>query len=412
MTKNFADIYNSSNDAIALEQRWFAKLETTRGQLIAPTGTDFIYTLQGGQIDFTQPFESSPHRSGRHHTSIIKKKKTSSWSFPTYFNVDSLASAGGTEIDPAARLLWTSLCGHETVSAGIEYKATVPNTTFSLFENGDKFARQGRGCFVQGGNITLPGDGEAKVEWTGANKDALYLGIGKSVTANSALTVTLAAGDGDLFKKAIGGLVMIIKSDGFTRSTDTPDGTPRKIVSVSGDVVTLDGVSLTDSDGSSMGAPVYLCYYEPATPTAINDPQTGLVGSLAIAGFSGLHCARSISLNLQNNHELVNYCYGMDSLDAPFFVPGSRFTAEVSVEMNLNKDLIKFFNSVQSFDSQALTVVLGPAAGRRVEFTIPKAFFPVPSFSVPESGSIPVTFAGTAYQTALDAGDELSVYFK
>jgi hypothetical protein len=410
--KNFADIYNSTNDSIALEQKFYLKEETTRGTLLAPTGADFFYTLGGGSIEHSQPFESSPHRSGRHHTNIIKKKKECSFSFSSFFNIDTtLGAAGVAEIDPAMRVLFRSLLGKEDTTSGLKYTATVPNLTFSLFECGDKFSRQARGGFIMGGNMTFPGDGEATVEWSGNAKDALYLGIGKSTTANAANTVTLATGDGDAFREAIGGLVMIIKANGTTRSADTPDGSPRTIVSVAGDVVTLSGAVLTDADGSVALTPVYLSYYEPATPVAIDNPQTGLVGSASIASIGSV-CARSISVNIQNDHELVNYCYGHDSLDAPFYVPGSRLTAEVSMELNMNKELLKFFNRVQGFEAQVVEVILGSATGRRLDLDLPKVFFPVPSFALPDTGSIPVTFTGNAYQTALQAEDEISVHFK
>lgn len=413
MGKNYADLYNSANDAIALEQRWYLKEEVSgRGVLTAPTDADFFFTLGGGSIEFSQPFESSPHRSGRHHTSIIKKKKESSWSLSTYFNIDTSVAAGTTEIDPAMRVLWKSMLGKETVSSGVKYTPTIPALTFSLYEVGDKWSRQSRGCFVQGANMQFPGDGEATIEWSGAGKDAIYVGLGKSTTNNTGNTVTLVSGDGAMFKKAIGGFVMIIEADGTTRSADTPNGSPRRITNVVGDVVTLDGAVLADADGSGVGTPIYLAYYEPATPTAINNPQTGLVGSFQITGYSGLSCARSIGVNLQNNHELANYCYGADSLSDPMFIPGDRMTAEISVEMNLNKELVKFFNAVQNFEAQVLQVILGDATTRHLDVDLPKVLFPVPSFSVPDTGSIPVTFTGTAYQTALDAEDELSVHFK
>jgi len=75
MAKNFATIYSSTNDSISLEQKFFVKQETTRGELLAPLGTDYLDTLAGGAIEFSQPFKSSPHRSGRHHNNIIKKER-------------------------------------------------------------------------------------------------------------------------------------------------------------------------------------------------------------------------------------------------------------------------------------------------------------------------------------------------
>ena len=411
--KNYADIYNSVNDAIALEQRWYVKEETTRGQLIAPTDADFLFTLTGGQIEYSQPYESSPHRSGRHHTGIIKKKKETNWSFPTYFNIDeTLGSASSAEIDPAARVLFKSLTGKEDTTTGVKYTSDVPNITFSLIECGDKFARQARGAFVQGCNMQFPGDGEATCEWSGMAKDAIYLGLGKSVTNNNGgNTITLVSGDGEQFKNAVGGLVMIIEANGTTRSADTPNGSPRIITAVSGDQITVDGVALADADGSGGSAPIYLCYYEPASPTAINNPVTGLVGSFTVTGYASF-CTRSIGINMTNDHEPHNFCYGSDGLSGPLFTPGSRFSAEVTVEANISKDLVKLFNQVQKFEAKVLQVILGDSLGRHLDIDMPKVLFNVPSFSVPDTGSIPVSFVGNAFQTAFDAEDEISIHFK
>lgn len=413
MSKNYAAIYNSVNVSIALEQRFYLKEETTRGELQVPVDSDFFYTLEGGSVEFTQPFFSSPHRSSRHHTSPIRQKKECSWTLPTYFNIDTtLGAASTSEIDPALRVLWKSLMGKEDTTLGLLYTPTVPSLTFSLFECGDRVSKQTRGCFVQQGTVNLPGDGEANCEWSGNAKDAIYVGLGKStVSNNGGQTVTLMAGDGSQFAAAVGGKVMIIMSNGTTRSTDTPNGTARTIVSVVGDVVTLDGAALADADGSGVGTPVYLCYYEPAAPTAINSPVTGLTGSATITGIGDV-CARSLSFTLGNEHELINYCFGSDSLSHQMFVPGSRFTAALSLEANLDYDIIKLFNKLQNFEAQVITAVLGSPTGRRLEISIPRGVFEVPSITVPANGSVPVTFTGTAYQTVLDAEDEISVHFK
>jgi hypothetical protein len=409
MAKNYADIYSSSNDSVALEQRWYAKVETTRGILAVPTNSDFFWTLGGGSISYAQPFESSPHRSGRHHTNIIKKKKETSFSFSTYFNIDeTLGSASTTEIDVANRLFFKSLLGKEYTSPNLKYTSeAAPDLTFSLYEVGDKWARQSAGAFMQGGNMSFPGDGEATVEWSGNAKDAIFVGIGKSTVASSGNSITLETGEGDAFR--VGAAVMIIKDDGVTRSTDTASGTARFVTAIAGDVITLSGAALTDADGSVN--PIYLCYYEPAAPTGINNPVTGLVGSMNIVGLS-MACFRSASINIQNNHEIVDYCYGTDGLASPFFVPGDRMTASISVEMNLNADIVRFFNRVQDFEAQDFTIVLGDAAGRHLELTAPNVRFSVPAFSLPDTGSVPISFEGNAYQSALDLADELTVEFK
>jgi hypothetical protein len=413
MAKNYADLYNLTGDSTAVEQRFYLKAETTRGDLLAPTNTDFFFTLAGGTIEFSQPSESSPHRSGRGHIGKIRKKKEQNWSLSTYFNIDTtLGSGGAAEIDQPIRELWKSLLGKEVVSSGLIYTRTTPDFTFSLLECGDRWSRQGRGCFVQQAVLQFPGDGESMIEWSGQGKDALYVGIGKSTINNTGgNTVTVQAADADLFINAVGGLVMIIEADGVTRSTDTPNGSPRKIVSVSGAVVTLDGAALADADGSVALTPVYLCYYEPAAPAAINDPVTGLTGSVTIPSL-GYQCIRSLQVTVANDHELRNDCYGEDSAGGSIFVAGSRLTATVNMEMNLNKESFKLLKRVTEFEAQDITIVLGEAAGRRFELALPKVDFSTPTVNVPETGSIPIPFNdGLALQTGLDTKDEITASY-
>jgi len=107
----------------------------------------------------------------------------------------------------------------------------------------------------------------------------------------------------------------------------------------------------------------------------------------------------------------VNYCYGEDALDGSYFIAANRLTATLSMEINLNDDTVEFYNAVQAFEDQDITLILGNSAGRHLEITMPKVIFSVPSISVPETGSIPVTYEGICYQTALDAANEITVSF-
>lgn len=411
MAKNYADIYGSSNDSLSLEQRWYAVEESTRGVLALPQNGDFFWSLGGGSIAYSQALESSSHRSGRSHVSTIKKKKETSFSFSTYFNIDeSLASASASQIDAANRLFFKSLLGKEYTTPHLKYThEKSPDVTFSLYEIGDKFARISRAGFIQGGSIGLPGDGEAKVDWTGNAADAYFVGIGKSTVDNDGgNTVTVQAGEGDNFP--VGSPVMLIKGDGVTRSSDTPEGSARTVVAVAGNVITLSGAPLADADGTATGG-IYISYYEPSAPNAINNPVTGLVGSMQVAGITATKF-RSATINVQNNHEVVDYVFGTDGLASPFFVPGSRITSTVTVEANLNAETIKLFNRLQKFEAQALEIVLGSSAGRHMKLTLPKIYFKIPGFSVPDSGSIPVSFEGDAYATSIDASDSIMVEFK
>jgi len=412
MAKNFQEIYDDTGDSSAQIQSFFVKQETVRGTFVAPTGADFIFTLSGGSTNFTQPRFSSPHRSGRHHLSVIKEKTETSWEIPTYFNIDTtLGAASSAEIDPGMRVLHTSLLGAEDTAAGAQYTPSTPAITFTILENGDKWAKQTVGAFVTDATMEFPGDGQASTTWSGMAKTSNLIGIGKTTTDNNTgNTVTLQTGEGKRFR--VGGQVMLVEADGTTRSADTPDGSPRSITDVTGDVVTVDGAVLADADGSA--ADIFLAYYEPETPVAINDPQVGLEGSLTIAGFSGLDCFRSATITFANNHELKDNCFGEEGLGGALFVPGGRLDIGVSLEINMNHTLVEFLNEIRDdVAGEDIELILGDSTGRHLDIDMDRVIFQLPAVEVPESGSIPVTLESAAVvQSAIDAKDEISIHYK
>ncbi len=407
MAKNFATLFSTGNDSIALEQKIFIKEEASRGVLELPGDSDLILANPGATVNFTQPIESSPVRSDRHHTDVIRSKTNTEWTIPSFFHIDTSGGVSDTQIDQGYRTLLKAMLGRERTST-LRYDAvTPPDITFSLYNIGDVWAFQAPGSFVEAANAQLPGDGDATIEFSGMSKTALLVGIGQSnIDNNSGNTVTLGTDEGKRFP--VGAKVMIIETDGTTKSADTVAGTAREVTDVTGDVVTIDGAGLADADGSV--TPVYLVYFEPDAPTAINDPQTGLQGSVTIVGRT-FPCVRSIGISMVNNHEPADFCYGEEGLASPFFTPGGRFTAEISLELNMNSELLELLNDLKDFTGEDITVVLGDPAGRRVVFTMPKVIFPIPEVTPPDTGTIPVTFTGNAYQSTLDAGDELLIEF-
>lgn len=420
MAKNFAAIYSSGNDSNALNQRIFIKEELlgARGQLVLPTPADFIYHLEGASVNFAQPVESSPHKTDRHHSSVIKQKTTTEWTLPTLFNINSsLPAASANEIDPGMRVLFKSLLGREFTIPVLGYDAALdPYVTFSIFENLDVMAKQTPGCAVNGCSLTFPGDGQAQMEWNGMAKTSFYVGLGKSTVDNNGNigpggenVVSVLAGEGRRFP--VGGKVMIIKADGVTRSLDTPVNTARTIVGVIGDDILLDGAILADADGSG-ATPVYLCYYEPVEPfIAINDPQTGLQGTVEIAGLPSAMCVRSAEISVNNNHEWEDYCYGKDGLGSTIFTPAGRLDVEVTMELNLTKEMVGYINQSKEFIGENITIYLGPALGRRMQIVLPRVIFEIPAITVPGTGTIPVQFTGMAYQSGLGLADEININF-
>jgi hypothetical protein len=410
MAKNYQSLFDGGNDSIALEQKMFVKEETTRGVLEAPLDADFIYHT-GGSVNFTQPIESSPHKSGRHHTDIIEQRTETAWTMNTFYNIDTtLGAAAVTEIDPAFRVLHESAMGNEDVTGGspVYDTSTAPDITFSIFENGDVWAKQASGCFVESMTMNFPGDGQATAEMAGMGKTSITVGISELVSADyTGNTVDVQVGHGDRFP--VGSVVMLVEADGVTRSADTPNGSPRVVTDVTGDTVTVDGAVLADADAS--GARIFLVYYEPESPTAINDVQTGLVGSITVANLPALDCVRNLTVALTNNHELQDFCYGESGLGGKLFVPGGRATFEVTMELNMNAKLVEFLNNKATFTGDDIDLVLGDVAGRHLAIDMPKVIFPIPPVDVPETGTIPVTFTGNAYQTALDAADEITLSY-
>jgi len=412
MAKDYAALFATGNDSVALEQKIYIKEEVTRGVLALPGNSDLMLANPGATVNFTQPIESSPVRSDRHHTNVIKAKTSTEWTLPSFFHVDStLGAVDNAEIDQAYRTLFKSMMGKEVATPPLVYTAaTPPDITFSIFNVGDQWSFQAPGSFVEAANIQLPGDGDATVEFSGMSKTALLVGIGQSVADNNAgQTITLGAGQGERFP--VGAKVMLIEGDGVTRSADTAALSARTVTLVAGDVVTLDGAALADADGSGgVGLELYLVYFEPDAPVAINDPQTGLQESVTIVGQT-FDCVRSIGISMTNNHEPASFCYGEEGLASPFFTPGGRYTAEISLELNLNHQLVEFLNSLKGFTGEDITVVLGDATGRHVQFEMPKVIFAIPEVTPPDTGTIPVTFTGNAYQTTLDAADEVTISF-
>jgi hypothetical protein len=414
MAKNFSDIYSGNNDSSGLEQKLFFKeeLSTARGVPIPPVNADFIFQLAGGAATFSRPFEASPIRSGRHNVTGIEKKDVTEWSYPFYMMIDTaLGGVSDAEIDPSARLLYKSAFGKElSIGAGdanLEYNtSSAPSVTMTIFENGDSWAKQVHGAFVDSLTLNLPGDGEATYETAGQAKTLVWAGIGQSNALNDANIVTLETGDGGKFE--VGAFVMIIETDGTTRSSDTPDGSPRQITGITGDVVTIDGAILADADGSS--TPVYLTYYEPAAPVAINDPQTGLVGKIAIGGIAD-QCVRTATVALENNHEVINYCFGERGLAGPLFAPTSRASVTVTIDMNFNAELLGMMVLAKDFDGFDVDIDLGDTTSRHMHLDIPKWIPSIPSVPVPEEGTIPVTWEGMAYATSETAADEITVQF-
>jgi hypothetical protein len=418
LAKNFATEYNRTGDSVSLNQSIFIVKETTKGTFAPPLDSSFLFSLAGSSINHTQPVTPSPHRSGRHNVDSYVEKKSTEWELPTFVNIDTNAVGGDTARDAAVAVLWESMLGNQTDNAGVSTvfdASSDPDITFSLYENLDVCGHQLRGSFCESVNLNAPGDGQAQMNWSGAAADRLRVGIGRSVIDNSGGNTFTCVNVTEAKRFPVGAQVMYIIGDGTTRSASTPNGTYATVTasdSTTG-IVTMDIALPADMNATAdPDSQVFLAYAEPETPTGISNIQTGLVGSISIDGLGGtVACVRSFDLNLNNNHERVNYCFGTDGLATPFFVPGDRLSVELTVEMNLNSPRVEWLADIDGFESQAIAFILGAVAGRHLKIDLPKVIFDIPSTPVPETGSVNFSATGRGYANGLTTEDSVTVSY-
>jgi hypothetical protein len=82
------------------------------------------------------------------------------------------------------------------------------------------------------------------------------------------------------------------------------------------------------------------------------------------------------------------------------------------MELDLNKEIYRLFKRLGRFTTQDITIEHGNTTLRHIAALLPKVIFDVPTVSIPEEGSVPVTFTGRAEQTALAAADEIYLQVK
>lgn len=408
--KNFATLYNSQNLSSAIEQSIFVKTETQKALAIAPLGTDAIEQT-AANVAFAEPRDPSPHKSGRDHVSLIRRKNSTEISLTTAVNIDtSLGGPTSGQIDQAMRALLLNTLGFETETPNLRYNnSEAPDDSFTMLDNGDKQANQAIGAFIQTMTINIPGADIPTFEFTGMAKTAFNAGIGVSTSDNNGGNIISLDNINEACRFEVGALVMVIKADGLTRSDDTATGTFRRVVSSNeaNGQVELDGAVLADSDGS--GGAIYLAYYEPEGVTKINDIQTDLTGDVVVGSLPAGNCVRSMSITLNNNHEVEDDCYGESGLTDALYAASDKFTVEVSIELNLNDDLVEFITKRKNFELENVVATIGSTTGRRMQITMARLQLNVPAVVRPETGRVPVTFEGIALASDSGAGDAIVI---
>jgi hypothetical protein len=364
---------------------------------------DFLLYTTGG-INFTQPAESNPHRSGRFHSGIIKSKKVVEFDMDAMLN---MSGSAGASLDTALRLLYESMTGLETVvaSTSIDYDQALPNFTFSVVKCSTIFGEYFTGCYVKDWNLTAPGDAPVTQKFTGMGSLGYIAGIGKvngAVVASA--NVVLEANHSKRFVAS--SRVMIVDTDGRT-ILQGADGT-LLVNSVS------DGTeTVVLSAAVTCGDNAYLVFWHPGCvqQTARDAIYTDLEGSFKFRASGAEVCATNIELSLTNEHIDLNNCFGADHNEG--FAAGNRATWALSVTLDLSNENLGDLVRARDFGGFDGELVIGNvASGRYLLCDFRRWIVSVPAIDLPENGTTPVTFEGTLYQSAPGARDPIKLSFR
>lgn len=363
----------------------------------------FLYTTGG--LTFSQPAESNPHRSGRFHVGVIRKKKVVNFDFDALINMSGNA---GDSLDTPMRLLLKSGFGKETAIPGlsIKYEQASPTYYFSAVRVSTIEAEYYTGCYVKDTTLTIAGDAPGTWKFVGRGADASKAGIGKMAAGGINTTeLTLVTSPYKHVQRFTDGArVMIVKPDGRT-ITHGYDGSLSVIsVSLGQDKLTLSSLVDAEADG-------YVTYWHPgAVQTTGRDAvYTDLVGSMKLTPTGAPICATNITMTATNNATDKDNCFGTDTNAGK--VEGGRLDMNLEVALDLSNDNLGELTQTRNFGGFNPELIVGEPSGRHLKITAPKWIPSVPEISMPENGTVNYTLAGMLYQSVPGAKDPFIVEF-
>lgn len=369
-------------------------------------GTDdqdsLLYTAGGPK--FSQPVESNPHRSGRFHAGIIRKKTM------VDFDIDALINMTGTagdSLDTAYRVLMENIFGSETViaSTAIIYKQSIPCFYFSLVKVSTIFGEYYTGGYAKDWTLSIAGDAPGTQKFTGRAGSMVEAGLAQINGAVSASTdVILDAGLTDRYD--VGAPVMAVMADGRTIVA----GVDGSITIVSIDKLlnklVLSAAISVDDNG-------FIAPWHPGAVQQTNrdNVYTDLVGSFKFDPSGSEIDTTSIELTVANNHIDLDNRFGKK--DNAGFVAGNRVDMNLSVGFDLSNENYAQIVQAKKFGGFSPEIVIGDAAsGRHLKIAIKKWIPSVPPKELPENGTTPITMEGALYQSTPGARDPISVEFR
>lgn len=365
-------------------------------------GADFLLMTKAS-MKVAQPFEMSPHKSGRQASSTIKKKISADGDVECLFNL----STGALAIDTAVALLLETILGRKTVSgAAITFDAgQAPNKYFTAVQGSNIFGRSFNGGYGKSLTMSFPGDGEAKFTVPVKFRNGLYASIGKiNGAVNNSANVILENGESPRFD--VDARVMVVDADGRTVLYGADGSLKVNSRTDAAHTLVLSGAVTVGDNG----------FVVPFMPhvfdqVAIDNPVTGLQGSVSLDGGSTtIEEIRSAEVVFDPKVEDLDKFYGSSTNMGR--VVSDRAEIKVKVELTMSASQMHRIVQSKEFLALGVKIVLGPADGRRVEITLPKVLFSVPPMELPDSGSVVATLEGVCLQSASGRLDAISIAYK
>ena len=178
-------------------------------------------------------------------------------------------------------------------------------------------------------------------------------------------------------------------------SLDDNAGAGYEVVSVAVDALTIDTTATTVNDDEIMP-------WAPTDTPPTGQPVVGLSGSLKMtpSGLSQVTVpVTAFEMTIDQGLAPITNRVGSDVV--PDVIEGERRVTG-TITLRLRRDMINFLAHRNNVTVQNVTVVLGPAAGRRAEVTFPVMELGFAAPNVPDADVAIVTFPFTALENAAD----------
>lgn len=377
------------------------------GTETAGTNDQDYFLKTTGDISHNQPIDPDPHRTGRFHTGILKRKIVSEFSWDSLLNMSGDA---GDSLDNAVRLLWESIFGTETVVAAqhIQYTQGLPNFTFSAVKIGTIHGEYFTGAYAKDMTLTAPGDAEVTLNYTGMAEKGSIAGLGQidgAVASNTLITL-----DANHWKRFLNegtnkARLMVVSADGRTITAGHDGSLTLESVDSGAGTITVGTAVDAEDDG-------FIVPWHPGAIQATSrlNPATDLEGSIKLTSTGDEICATNIELGYVNDHVDLNNCFGTKANQG--FVAANKATITLGVTVDLSNENFGDIVQTRTFDGFDPVLTIGDTTTRHLEITSPKWIVEVPAIELPENGVVPVTLTGNFFQSSPGARDPIRARFK